>query len=345
MAKVSRSEVEANGSGSSLISEQETVIKVEREGDIGGIPYRQIAANPFMSSFPQFEDGDIVSQYIAPFSLLEWLNSHRGENMRYLPYVGNDLGFGIDVKYWGGDRLKRESLGILSSVLSAVINYHKWYGPHGNIADYANIMLRQYVLTFGGSEKIAYDIKLPSPGIRSEETSELQGLSEDMGQVKLIFAKVLEGRNLNSEMEFLLTKLMGTYPYGDKDAWKYKLLRNCPVLWDGKGRAKFIIDFYYHLISDSHKSYDLNRALHSINKLIALPGFTSLNWIEKIPNSSIFYDILTFSPANANAPAPANANAPAPVNAPANPPKPQYSDAGILKEVLRYVRATLHHHR
>ena len=69
------------------------------------------------------------------------------------------------------------------------MDYHEKNGSNVNIKDPKNIVLHQYVVSFGGSERIQYNVKLPKPIIDSDRSSDLLVLAEDMRQVKLIFKK------------------------------------------------------------------------------------------------------------------------------------------------------------
>uniref|UniRef100_A0A161WZ08 Ionotropic glutamate receptor C-terminal domain-containing protein n=1 Tax=Daucus carota subsp. sativus TaxID=79200 RepID=A0A161WZ08_DAUCS len=349
-ASVPMNELETRGEGIEKLSKclvggdiiEKLNMDIRGAEEIGGMPHTP-AVSHNMFSFPHYEDNDNVKEYTQPFSLLDWFAAHRTTSSRYLPNVSNKDKWSVE--NWNGDRLKRESLGIIQSVLSSVMDYHEKNGSNGNIKDHKNIILHQYVISFGGSERIQYNVKLPQPIIECDKSSDLLGLAEDMRQVKLIFEKVLEGRKISEEMDLLFSRLMDIYPFSSNHLWKNKLLRNWPGMWDGKARANFIVDFYYNWTSDSQKNMNLTGALRSVNYLIPLPDFEQVNWIKKIPNPSSFYQILTFSRKNSETGISkvTEAQLSPDVKSPANPPDPlapQYVERKV-EDILRYSRDLL----
>ncbi|KAL6509633.1 hypothetical protein OROGR_022943 [Orobanche gracilis] len=241
--------------------------------------------------------------------------------------------------YEDGDNvvLKRESLIVMQSLPSAVLDYHEHYGPHGNLWNHANIIFSQRVDSFGGSQKVWFQIQLPEPNsldakILNDQFEVTTYLTKDMEEVDRIFREILEGRDLDVDMAYLLNFLLKRYPFKDKEAWRTQVLRNFPGFWYGQQRASFTINVYYNWMCNSEKSAMLLRAIQNVRRVTKVsPDLKCMDWIKKISTDSIFYEILIFPPKDSE-------------NKEDDDPKPQYSE-GSAKKVLKYMRDTLHHYR
>ncbi|KAL6567975.1 hypothetical protein OROGR_001643 [Orobanche gracilis] len=325
-----------HGGGGSAKSEEKAADEAKEDEVVVEVDHTLgfLAIPGSVAAFPSYEDGDNVVCYTVPFSLKSWMRRHMPIDSRWLPSWPD---MGLNNVHWGGDRLKRESLIVMQSLLSAVLDYHEHYGPHGNLWNHANIIFSQRVDSFGGSQKVWFQIQLPEPNsldakILNDQFEVTTYLTKDMEEVNRIFGEILEGRDLDVDMEYLLNFLLKRYPFKDKEAWRTQVLRNFPGFWYGQQRASFTINVYYNWMCDSEKSAMLLRAIQNVRRVTKVsPDLKCMDWIKKISTDSIFYEILIFPPKDSE-------------NKEDDDPKPQYSE-GSAEKVLKYMRDTLHHYR
>lgn len=159
-----------------------------------------------------------------------------------------------------------------------------------------------------------------------------------MNEVKLILKKILDGKPMHPEMDYLFKNLLDCYPISQKP-WRTQLLRNFTGFWDGKARANFIVLLYYTIkcnLSRKQRTYIEkfinNSYCHSGD---SCTWFKTYDWVHKIPEGTFFYDVLTYTEPSAEVMVP---------EPPESNPKPKYIDReGVVG--LKYARACLHHNK
>ncbi|RAL37238.1 hypothetical protein DM860_004160 [Cuscuta australis] len=228
------------------------------------------------ASFPKFDDGDDIPYYSKEFTIKDWLANHKKTEDRWLDrYAKCDE----IIPGWSCDRLKRESLRIIQSLIIAVIDFHKEHGCHGDLSDMDNFVIRQYVDDFAGSKVVRFRTRLIG-GIKNVEDK--MTMREDMTCVLKIFWEILEGKNISSEMS-CLDKLLFEYP--EPLEWKRHLLRNYPALWDGRERSDFFVKLYFQMVSSPERRRNLIWAPTTGKRQMKL-RFASLT--SSIPRGTIF---------------------------------------------------------
>ncbi|KAL6504778.1 hypothetical protein OROHE_023536 [Orobanche hederae] len=286
----------------------------------------------FSPIFPQFQDKDVVRLYNKPLSLKQWLDSHITDESRWRRTVENVDG--LELELWYGDRPKRESLAIMQSILSAVLDYHCITGrPLGNLGEHSKIFLSQCAHSFLGFQQIRFRITFPEP--LELDDNLVVNLAKDMEDVRKIFQRILQGRALNPELDYLLSDLLHTYPFPKHMEWKTQLLQNYTGLWDGRLRRCFMILFFYTLACEVEMS-EKKKIVNAVDgNALILNGrkFTNYQWRDKIPqNDSVFYNILTYTPSKQDH------------KTVGPPPKPQYEDCTV-DSAIKYYRDCLHHNK
>ncbi|KAL8116970.1 hypothetical protein AgCh_023231 [Apium graveolens] len=305
----------------------------------------------FSFILPIFRDNDGIPCYNRPFTLKKWFDDHESVESRWRPTVLNNSE--LDV-VWNGDRLKRECLYLMHSLVIAVLDFHHDTGrPHGGLRleNHRNIKLFQYIQSVGGSQNVRFRIELPKP--REIEDSEfLVNFAADMNEVKLMLKKILRGKPLHPEMDYLFTELLDGYPFSYKP-WRTQLLRNFTGFWDGKSRAKFMVLLHYAMKSDMNFK-ERTKINTSVDDSVCIseesrPRFEAYRWVHRIPEGTYFHDVLVYdSSAQVEEPE-TTTETETTIEAEKEPkiekdPEPQYSDMDAM-EMIRYVRVGLHHNR
>ncbi|VFQ63087.1 unnamed protein product [Cuscuta campestris] len=264
------------------------------------------------ASFPKFDDGDDIPYYSKEFTIKDWLANHKKTEDRWLDrYAKCDE----IIPGWSCDRLKRESLRIIQSLIIAVIDFHKEHGCHGDLSDMDNFVIRQYVDDFAGSKVVRFRTRLIG-GIKNVEDK--MTMREDMTCVLKIFWEILEGKKkISSEMS-CLDKMLFQYPEPLK--WKTHLLRNHPALWDGRERSDFFVQLYFQMVSSPVRRQNLLWA-STTGKVEMNLSFARLT--SSIPRGTIFEKCMDQN---------------------AEDPSKNENNLTMLK-LVRYVRKVIHHFR
>lgn len=238
---------------------------------------------------------------------------------------------------WSGDRLKRESLAIIQSIVVAVVDHHERFGANGNLMNYRDIKFSQYVAYIGGSKAVRFRAELPGKKVFDPNSSELGDLSLDMFEVIKILKEIFQGRKWDCEVEHFFG-LLEQYPFQpNSKLCKNQLLCNHPVLWDGKVRSNFVFLSYGTYKSDNQKSRGIFMAAKTMDK--EFYDNYSKTWIDNIPRDTLFYKVLTYSD---------DVNDKQ-IDDPGQTEEPQTKEPvkyrlGSGIDILRYMRATLQHH-
>lgn len=244
----------------------------------------------------------------------------------------------LKANVWNGDRPKRESLAVMQSILSAVLDYHCRTGrPLGNLGDHSKIVLSECTHSFLGFQQIRFRITFAEP---LELDDNLVNLAKDMEEVRKIFQLILRGRELNPELDYLLSVLLTTYPYPKHMNWKTLVLQNYTGLWDSKLRRCFMITLFYTLVSEmqENETRSITSKMNNCSVRFKKKKFKGYKWLKRIPeDDSIFYHILTYVP-------PCKQDPVGPESSEPPPPKPQYKDYRA-DSAIKYFRDCLHHNK